>query len=102
MSAPVTGKSFRRLTAVLEKPALSSTAATRSYLCEEYNDIEWEKDLGHENRTPWSQEKLYQLLSYCAGHQLALMVTTSYEIARLDGRIAGQIRHNPDCEILNL
>jgi DNA replication protein DnaC len=60
------------------------------------------EDLGHENRTPWSQEKLYQLLSHRAGHQLALMATASHEVARLDGRIAGQILNNPDCEILNL
>jgi len=60
------------------------------------------EDLGHENRTPWSREKLYQLLSYRALHQLALMATTSYEVARLDGRIAGQILNNLDCEILNL
>ncbi|HFQ92709.1 MAG TPA: hypothetical protein ENK32_01770 [Anaerolineae bacterium] len=33
MSAPVTSKSFRCLTAVLEKPALSSTASARSYPC---------------------------------------------------------------------
>ena len=49
------------------------------------------EDLGHENRTPWSQEKLYQLLSYRSLHQLALLATTSHEVARLDGRIAGQI-----------
>lgn len=60
------------------------------------------EDLGHENRTPWSQEKLYQLLSYRSLHRLALLLTTSHEVARLDGRIAGQIRHNPDCETLNL
>jgi len=33
MSAGVTSKSFRRLAAVLEKPALSSTATNRSYPC---------------------------------------------------------------------
>lgn len=60
------------------------------------------EDVGHENRTPWSQEKLYQLLSYRSLHQLALMMTTAYNVARLDGRIAGQIRHNPDCEIYPL
>lgn len=60
------------------------------------------EDLGYENRTPWSQEKLYQLLSYRSLHELALVMTTSYEVARLDGRIAGQILNNPDCEIYSL
>ncbi|MCP5010419.1 MAG: ATP-binding protein, partial [Aestuariibacter sp.] len=44
------------------------------------------EDLGHENRTPWSQEKLYQLLSHRSLHRLAMVITTSYEVARLDGR----------------
>ncbi len=60
------------------------------------------EDLGHENRTPWSQEKLYQLLSHRSLHRLAMVMTTSYEMARLDGRIAGHILHNPDCDIYSL
>lgn len=60
------------------------------------------EDLGHENRTPWSQEKLYQLLSHRSLHQLAMMMTTSYEVNRLDGRIASHISHNPDCDIYTL
>jgi DNA replication protein DnaC len=60
------------------------------------------EDLGHENRTPWSQEKLYQLLSHRALHRLAMMITTAYKVAQLDGRIAGHLVHNPDCNILSL
>jgi len=60
------------------------------------------EDLGHENRTPWSQEKLYQLLSHRSLHRLAMVMTTAYEVTQLDGRIAGHILHNPDCEILTL
>lgn len=60
------------------------------------------EDLGHENRTPWSQEKLYQLLSHRALHRLAMMMTTSYKVTQLDGRIAGHLLHNPDCDILSL
>ncbi len=60
------------------------------------------EDMGHENRTPWSQEKLYQLLSHRSLHQLALVMTTAYEVARLDNRIAGQIVNNPDCKIYPL
>jgi DNA replication protein DnaC len=60
------------------------------------------EDVGHENRTPWSQEKLYQLLNHRWLHQLALMMTTAYTVARLDGRIAGRILNNPDCEIYPL
>lgn len=60
------------------------------------------EDLGHENRTPWSQEKLYQLLSHRSLHRLAMMMTTSYKVAQLDGRIAGHLLHNPDCNILSL
>jgi DNA replication protein DnaC len=60
------------------------------------------EDLGHENRTPWSQEKLYQLLSHRSLHRLAMMMTTSYKVTRLDGRIAGHLLHNPGCEILSL
>ncbi len=60
------------------------------------------EDLGHENRTPWSQEKLYQLLNHRSLHRLAMMITTSHEVNRLDGRIAGILLHNPDCDILTL
>jgi len=60
------------------------------------------EDLGHENRTPWSQEKLYQLLSHRSQRQLAMVMSTAYEVAQLDGRIAGCILHNPDCKILSL
>ncbi len=60
------------------------------------------EDLGHENRTPWSQEKLYQLLSHRSLHRLAMMITTSYKVAQLDGRIAGQLLHTPACEVLSL
>lgn len=60
------------------------------------------EDLGHENRTPWSQEKLYQLFSHRSLHRLAMMMTTSYKVTQLDGRIAGHLLHNPDCEILSL
>lgn len=59
------------------------------------------EDLGHENRTPWSQEKLYQLLGYRSLHRLAMVMTTAYEVAQLDGRIAGHLLHNPDCDILS-
>ncbi len=47
------------------------------------------EDLGHENRTPWSQEKLYQLLSHRSLHRLAMVMSTACEVAQLDGRIAG-------------
>ena len=60
------------------------------------------EDLGHENRTPWSQEKLYQLLSHRSLHRLAMVMTTAYKVAQLDGRIAGHPLHNPDCAILSL
>ena len=59
-------------------------------------------DLGHENRTPWAQEKLYQLFNYRSLHQLPMVMTTSYEVARLDCRITRHILHNPDCKILSL
>ncbi len=60
------------------------------------------EDLGHENRTPWSQEKLYQILGHRSLHQLAMVITTSHEVNRLDARIAGILLHNPDCDILTL
>ncbi|MCP4422763.1 MAG: ATP-binding protein, partial [Chloroflexi bacterium] len=67
-------------------------------------------DLGYENSTPWAQEKMYQLFNYRSLHQLAMVVTTTIEMARLDslppqrrgGRIIRHILRNPDCKILSL
>jgi hypothetical protein len=45
---------------------------------------------------------MYQLLRHRSLHQLAMVMTTAYDVTRLDGRIAGQILNNPDCEICPL
>jgi DNA replication protein DnaC len=49
-------------------------------------------DLGVENPSAWSKEKLFQLLNHRYTHRLATVITTNAELERLDARIASRLR----------
>jgi DNA replication protein DnaC len=44
-------------------------------------------DLGTESATPWVKEKLYQLFSYRYNARLPTVITTAYELEKLDERL---------------
>ncbi len=48
-------------------------------------------DLGAESRTPWAQEKLYQIFNYRYVRQLPTVVTTNAELENLDPRIRSRL-----------
>ncbi len=48
-------------------------------------------DLGTENRTPWADEKLFQILNHRWMHRRLTIITTNSDLSRMDGRIASRI-----------
>jgi DNA replication protein DnaC len=58
--------------------------------------------LGYEQPTPWSQEKLYQLLHYRDLYDLPTVITSTLPLLPMDRRIAGILTHHPYCQTLFL
>ena len=52
-------------------------------------------DLGTQNATPWSEEKLYQILNYRYVNHLPMVVTTNLTMQEIDGRISSRLQ-DPD------
>jgi DNA replication protein DnaC len=52
-------------------------------------------DLGTQNATPWSQEKLYQVINHRYIHRLPLVVTSNQLLGDIDPRIASRLQ-DPD------
>jgi DNA replication protein DnaC len=58
--------------------------------------------LGYEQPTPWSQEKLYQLLHYRDLYDLPTVITSTLPLLPTDRRIVGILTHHPYCQTLSL
>ena len=52
-------------------------------------------DLGTQNATPWSQEKLYQVINHRYIHRLPLVVTSNQLLGDIDPRVASRLQ-DPD------
>ena len=52
-------------------------------------------DFGTQNATPWSQEKLYQVINHRYIHRLPLVVTSNQLLSDIDPRIASRLQ-DPD------
>ena len=48
-------------------------------------------DYGEHAATPWAQEKLYQLINYRYNARLATVITTSYNLEEIEGRISSRM-----------
>ncbi|MDZ4159852.1 MAG: ATP-binding protein [Anaerolineaceae bacterium] len=52
-------------------------------------------DLGTQNATPWSQEKLYQIINHRYINRLPTVITTNLQLDELEGRIRSRL-HDPE------
>jgi DNA replication protein DnaC len=57
-------------------------------------------DLGMESATPWAKEKLYQLFNYRYNKRLPTVITTVYELERLDERLVRRLLDKRLCNIV--
>jgi DNA replication protein DnaC len=56
-------------------------------------------DLGTESATPWVKEKLYQLFNHRYNARLPTVITTAYELERLDERLVRRLLDDRLCTI---
>lgn len=56
-------------------------------------------DLGTQNATPWSEEKLYQILNYRYVHRLPTVITSNQSLEEIEGRIRSRLK---DPELVSL
>jgi DNA replication protein DnaC len=56
-------------------------------------------DLGTESATPWVKEKLYQLFNHRYNARLPTVITTAYELERLDKRLVRRLLDDRLCTI---
>ncbi len=56
-------------------------------------------DLGTQNATPWSEEKLYQILNHRYVHRLPTVITSNQSLDEIEGRIRSRLK---DPELFSL
>ncbi len=56
-------------------------------------------DLGTQNATPWSEEKLYQILNHRYVHRLPTVITSNQSLDEIEGRIRSRLK---DPELVSL
>lgn len=59
-------------------------------------------DLGSQSATPWSQEKLFQLLNHRYNAQLSTVITTNSKLEDLDPRLRSRLNDSNICQIVQI
>lgn len=59
-------------------------------------------DLGTESPTSWAQEKLYQLINHRYTQKLPTVITTNFELSRIDPRIRSRLLDKYSTKIANM